>query len=87
MTMKLYVGNLSWNTDEHGLREAFERFGDIEFARVITDRETGRARGFGFVTFHNREDALSAIEGMDGTELDGRNLKVNEAMERTDRRR
>ena len=84
--MKLYVGNLSWNTDEAGLREAFERFGDIEFARVITDRETGRSRGFGFVTFHHREDALNAIEGMDGQDLDGRPLKVNEVRERNDRR-
>jgi len=83
--MKLYCGSLSWDTDDDSLRDAFERFGEVEDARVITDRETGRSRGFGFVTFVNREDAQKSIEEMDGTELDGRTIKVNEARERAPR--
>ena len=84
--MKLYVGNLSWNTDEHGLRSAFEAYGNVEDVRIITDRDTGRSRGFGFVTFSNRDDAQNAIGALDGQELDGRPLKVNEALERQPRR-
>lgn len=80
--MKLYVGNLSWNTTAESLREAFEQFGAISDASVITDRETGRSRGFGFVTFEQANDAHTAIEQMDGQHLDGRDLKVNEAKER-----
>ena len=80
--MKLYVGNLSWGTDEDMLREAFERFGDVRDAKVITDRETGRSRGFGFVTYESADDAQAAMSEMDGHELDGRPLKVNEARER-----
>ena len=83
--MKIFVGSLSWGTDDDGLRQAFERFGEIEYVRVITDRETGRSRGFGFVTFTNREDALVAISEMDNTELDGRTIRVNEAKEREPR--
>ena len=79
---KLYVGGLSWNTDNDGLRQAFERFGAVEDVRVITDRETGRSRGFGFVTFSSNEAAQAAISEMDGTSLDGRNIKVNEAEDR-----
>ncbi len=79
MGNKLYVGGLSWNTDNDGLRQAFERFGDVEDVRVVTDRETGRSRGFGFVTFNSSQAAQAAISEMDGTELDGRNIKVNEA--------
>lgn len=81
--MKLFVGSLSWGTTEDSLREAFERFGDVEYAKVITDRETGRSRGFGFVTFTEREDALNAMEALNGTELDGRAINVNEAREKT----
>ena len=77
MGNKLFVGGLSWNTDEHGLRSAFEKFGAVDEAKVISDRETGRSRGFGFVTFSNSDDAQKAMSEMDGTELDGRNLKVN----------
>lgn len=83
--MKLYCGSLSWGTDDEGLRMAFEQFGEVEDARVITDRETGRSRGFGFVTFVNDDDAQKAIEEMDGKELDGRVIKVNEARERAPR--
>ena len=79
---KLFVGGLSWGTDDQGLREAFESFGEVTDAKVITDRETGRSRGFGFVTFANPEDGDRAIEEMDGQPLDGRNIRVNEAQER-----
>lgn len=74
---KVFVGSLSWNTKEDGLRDFFSQVGEIEDVKVITDRVTGRARGFGFVTFTNAEDAQKAIESLDGAELDGRNLKVN----------
>jgi RNA recognition motif-containing protein len=83
MAKKLFVGGLSWGSTEDTLYKAFEQYGDIEEAKVITDRETGRSRGFGFVTFANDDDAKAAIAGLDGTELDGRNIKVNEAQERS----
>lgn len=82
MAKKLFVGGLSWNTTNEGLRHAFERFGEITEVKVITDRETGRSRGFGFVTFAQEEDADNAIHEMDGTELEGRNIKVNEAQDK-----
>ncbi len=82
MSKKLFVGGVSWGTTDDGLREAFERFGEVAEAKIITDRETGRSRGFGFVTFNNAEDADNAIQEMDGTELDGRAVRVNEARER-----
>jgi cold-inducible RNA-binding protein len=82
MTKKLFVGGLSWNTDDGGLRTAFGRFGTVVDAKVITDRETGRSRGFGFVTFADSEGADEAIRAMDGAELDGRNVRVNEAEEK-----
>lgn len=83
--MKLFVGNLSWNTDEETLRKAFSGYGELEDARIITDRETGRSRGFGFVTFSNGDDANAAIEALDGSEMDGRQIKVNQARERESR--
>ena len=83
MGKKLFIGGLAWATDEHGLRTAFERFGDIDEAVVVLDRETGRSRGFGFVTFGDEAPAMKAAEEMNGTELDGRNLTVNEAQERS----
>jgi RNA recognition motif-containing protein len=83
MSKKLYIGGLSWNTDDHALRMAFEQHGEISEAKVITDRETGRSRGFGFITFNEGSDADNAIEQMNGTELDGRTLNVNEAQERS----
>ena len=79
MSKKLFVGGLSWGTTDDGLHGAFSQFGEIVEAKVITDRETGRSRGFGFVTFANDEGATKAIAEMDGTELDGRTIKVNEA--------
>ena len=85
MGKKLFIGGLSYNTDENGLRDSFERFGNVEEAKVITDRETGRSRGFGFVTFASEDEANSAITEMDGKDLDGRTVKVNEAQERAPR--
>ncbi len=82
MSKKLFVGGLSWGTDDAGLRAAFDRFGSIEDSKVITDRDTGRSRGFGFVTFSEAGDADNAIEEMNGTNLDGRTLNVNEAQDR-----
>ncbi|MBU1900230.1 RNA-binding protein, partial [Myxococcota bacterium] len=82
MGNKLFVGSLAWATNDDGLRAAFEPFGEVTDAKVITDRETGRSRGFGFVTFATSEEAQAAIQGMDGQDIDGRSVKVNEALER-----
>ncbi len=79
MSKKLFVGSLSWNTDDRGLREAFSPFGEITEATVITDRDTGRSRGFGFVTFDDDDAADKAIAAMNNTELDGRTIRVDEA--------
>ena len=79
---KLFVGGLSWDTSDDGLREAFEQFGQVTEAKVITERDSGRSRGFGFVTFNEADDAQKAMEEMDGKELDGRSVRVNEAHER-----
>jgi RNA recognition motif-containing protein len=76
---KLFVGGLSWDTTSERLRAAFARFGPIVEATVIPDRETGRSRGFGFVTFENPKDAEEAIKQMSGADLDNRTLKVNRA--------
>ncbi len=76
---KLYVGNLSYDTNDEGLKEAFGKAGEIEEAVVITDKMSGRSKGFGFVTFVNEDDAKKAIDMWDSKELDGRALKVNEA--------
>ena len=82
MSNKLFVGGLSWGTSDAGLHEAFAAFGDVTDAKVITDRETGRSRGFGFVTFSNDDDAQSALDAMNGAELDGRTLNVDIAQDR-----
>ncbi len=84
--MNLYVGNLSWGVDDDSLRTFFESYGDVTDARVITDRETGRSRGFGFVEMPE-EAAKNAIAQGDGVELDGRALKINEAKPREERPR
>ena len=81
MSNKLFVGGLSWDTDDNGLRDAFEPYGEIREAKVITDRETGRSRGFGFVTYNSPDDATKAMEAMNGASLDGRNLKVDIAQD------
>ena len=87
MATKLYVGNLSYSTDQESLRSLFAPHGEVVSAQVITDRDTGRSRGFGFVEYANDEDARTAIQALDGTEFEGRNLKVNEARSRDDRPR
>lgn len=85
MNNRLYVGNLSFHTTEDLLLQAFAQYGDVVEAKLILDRETGRSRGFAFVTMATPEGAKKAIENMDGAALDGRNLRVNEAEERKPR--
>ncbi len=87
MAKKLYVGNLSYNVDDKQLEEAFASAGTVESATVVMDKMTGRSRGFGFVEMANDDEAQKAIEAMDGKDLDGRALKVNEARPMTDRPR
>ena len=79
MSKKYFVGGLSWNTTDESLRDAFSRFGEVSEANVVNDRETGRSRGFGFVTFVNDADGAVAQKEMDGATLDGRAIRVNEA--------
>lgn len=83
----IYVGNLSFRTDDDALRAAFEPFGAVSSAKVVMDRETGRSRGFGFVEMEDGGAAQAAIEGTNGKDLDGRNLRVNEARPREERPR
>ena len=86
MGSRLYVGNLSYDTDEAGLQAAFEADGrNVKEVFIMMDRETGRPRGFGFVEMASDADAQAAIEALDGASLDGRNIKVNEARERQPR--
>ncbi|MDH7569022.1 MAG: RNA-binding protein [Armatimonadota bacterium] len=85
MAKRIYVGGLSYGTTSEELKEAFEAIGPVASADVITDRETGRSRGFGFVEMENDADAAAAIEQLNGTTLDGRTLTVNEARERAPR--
>lgn len=85
MAKKLFVGGLSWGTTDEDLRKAFASYGEITESKVITDRDTGRSRGFGFVTFVRDEDAKTAISKMHGTSLDGRTITVNEAQEKSPR--
>lgn len=82
--MKIYVGNLSFQTSESALNEAFAAFGSVQSANLVMDRETGRPRGFGFVEMSD-SDAQKAISELNGKELDGRQLTVNEARPREDR--
>ncbi len=77
--MKIYVGNLSFSTTEDSLRTVFEEFGTIEEVTIVEDRETGRSRGFGFVTMSDASAGAAAIEAVNGREVDGRALNVNEA--------
>ena len=85
MSMKLYVGNLSFNTSNGELEQLFAEIGSVESATVVEDRETGRSRGFGFVEMASREDGERAIAELNGTEFGGRELKVNEAKPRENR--
>ena len=85
MPSKLYVGNLPFEVSDDDLQELFAAHGAVVSAKVITDRETGRARGFGFVEMEQAEDAQKAIQSLDGQDFKGRNLKVNVAKPREDR--
>jgi len=82
--MNIYVGNLPFSTTEAELREAFERFGSVDSASIIMDRHTHQSRGFGFVEMANAEEAKAAIEALNGTDMSGRTLRVNEARARTE---
>ncbi len=85
MSTKLFVGNLSFNTTENDLQDAFAAFGTVTEANLMTDRTTGRPRGFAFVTMSTQEEAQNAISEMNGKSLDGRDLTVNEARPREER--
>lgn len=85
--MNIYVGNISYSTDDSRLTELFSEFGEVASARVISDRETGRSKGFGFVEMSDDSAANSAIEALNEKEVDGRTLRVNEARPREERPR
>ncbi len=89
MSTKIYVGNLSFNILEDALKSTFLQYGDVSSCKVIVDRETGRSKGFGFIEMGSSEDARTAISALDGSELDGRSMRVNEAkpQERRERSR
>ena len=82
--MKIYVGNMSFDTSENDLRKAFEAHGTVDSVAIITDRDTGRAKGFGFVEMNNDDEAKAAMEALNEKDFMGRTLKVNEARPRTD---
>ena len=82
--MKIYVGNLSFNTDGAALKTSFSEFGEVSTAEVVADRETGKSRGFGFVEMPVQAAAEAAIKGLNGKEVDGRALNVNEARPKAD---
>ena len=79
MTGKLFIGGLSWNTDDGLLKETFEKFGSVSDVKVVVDHQTGRSRGFGFVSYENIDDAATAIAQADGSLLDGRTITVKRA--------
>jgi len=83
--MKLYVGNLSFDADQQAVSELFEAHGEVASVNVITDRETGRARGFAFVEMPNKKEAIAAMSALSETEINGRAIVVNEARPRNDR--
>jgi RNA recognition motif-containing protein len=83
--MNIYVGNLSYDMSEDALREAFAEFGDVSSAKILSDRETGRSRGFGFVEMPNQSEGEAAIAQLNGKEIGGRALRVNEARPREPR--
>lgn len=83
--INIYVGNLSFSTSEDQLKELFEAYGQVESATIVSDKFTGRSRGFGFVKMPEREEGIRAIEELNATDFMGRSIKVNEAKPRTDR--
>ena len=83
--MNIYVGNLSFDTQEHELREAFAKHGEVSSAKIITDRDTGRSRGFGFVEMENDAEGMVAINQLNGSDMNGRSLTVNVAKPRENR--
>ena len=83
--MKLYVGNISFDTNEQDLEELFAEVGTVESANIINDRDSGRSRGFGFVEMSSKQEGEDAIEQFNGKEINGRSLVVNEARQREDR--
>lgn len=83
MSTKLFVGSLPWSVNDKTLQETFEAHGTVVSAKIITDRDTGRSRGFGFVEMENPTDAEKAIRSLNNSELDGRNIIVNEAKARS----
>ncbi len=85
--MDIFVGNFPFNTTEDELKNVFSEYGNVDRIHVATDRDTGRARGFAFVTMSNDQEAKAAIEGLDGYDMDGRPLRVNEARPREERPR
>jgi len=85
MSTKLYVGNLSFNTSNEDLQELFGQAGTVESVNIVEDRDTGRSRGFGFVEMSSKEEGQTAIEQLNGKEIDGRALTVNEARPREER--
>ncbi len=85
--MNIYVGNVSYSTDDNRLVELFSEFGAVTSARVINDRDTGRSKGFGFVEMENDSEANAAIEALNEKEVDGRTIRVNEARPREERPR
>lgn len=85
--MNIYVGNLAYGVSDNELEAAFQMHGEVSRATVITDRDTGRSKGFGFVEMPNNEEAEAAIEALNGMPLKGREIRVNEARERTERPR
>jgi RNA recognition motif-containing protein len=83
--MNIYVGNLSYGVSDDQLREVFEAYGEVSSAKVISDKYSGRSKGFGFVEMDNDAEAQAAIDQLDGAEIDGRAVKVNEAKPREDK--
>jgi RNA recognition motif-containing protein len=83
-TNKLFIGGISWNLDWQEVKDAFKEYGEVTFAKVIKDRETGKSKGFGFVEYATVAEAVAAKEAMDGAELDGRTIKVDFALDKKD---
>ncbi len=84
--MNIYIGNLHYDVNEDNLREVFEEYGEVTSSKIIKDRESGRSKGFGFVEMANDEEANKAIEALNDADLRGRNMRVNEARERSNNR-